>query len=277
MVAIEQQHDENAKTLLNGTTLPAGQTAEQDLAGALTNIFNHPNLPPFVCKQLIQHLVKSDPTPDYVSRVVAVFINDGNDVRGNMQAVLTAIFTDPEARAGDTSPQASDGHLREPILWLTAVMRGLGYVNVDPNDYYHYLSDRTQTLGEIPFTAPSVFNFFPPSYVIPGTTLNAPEFALENTASVTDRLTLADQLVNNENVGFNVDLSATSPLGTILVSKGPAALVDALSALFLYHTMDFNTEEAITSDISSIKNDTSLQVKLATYLTITSSEYKILH
>ena len=156
-------------------------------------------------------------------------------------------------------------------------MRGLGYVNVDPNDYYHYLSDRTQPLGEIPFTSPAVFNFFPPNYVIPGTTLNAPEFALENTASVTDRLTLADQLVNNNNVGFNVDLSATSPLGQILVSQGPAALVDALSALFVYHTLDLNTEEAITNEIASIKNNPAQQVRVAAYLTITSSEYKILH
>ena len=150
MVAVESQHDENPKTLLNGTTLPAGQTAEEDLAGALTNVFEHPNLPPFVCKQLIQHLVKSNPSPEYVSRVAAVFINDGANVRGDMQAVLTAIFTDPEARAGDTAQQASDGHLREPILYLTGVMRGLGYVNVDPNNYYWYLSVRSGGLGEIP-------------------------------------------------------------------------------------------------------------------------------
>ena len=276
LVAIENQHDENSKTLLNGTTLPAGQTAEEDLAGAQTNIFNHPNLPPFVCKQLIQHLVKSNPSPDYVSRVAAVFMNDGNNVRGDMQAVLTAIFTDPEARDPRHISMASDGHLREPILWLTGVMRGLGYVNVDPNDYYHYLSDRTQPLGEIPFTSPAVFNFFPPSYVIPGTTLNAPEFALENTASVTDRLTLADQLVNNNNVGFNVDLSATSPLGQILVSQGPAALVSALNSLFLYGTMDSNTANAITNEIATSTNPAQ-QVRLAVYLTITSSEYKILH
>ena len=132
MVAVESAHDQTTKTLLNGTVLPAGQSAEQDLALALTNVFEHPNTPPFVSTQLIQHLVKSNPSPDYVSRVAAVFLNNGNDVRGDMQAVLTAIFTDPEARAGDTAMQASDGHLREPILWLTAVMRGLGYVNDDP-------------------------------------------------------------------------------------------------------------------------------------------------
>ena len=69
LAAIEQWHDENPKTLLNGTTLPAGQTADEDLAGALTNIFQHPNTPPFVCTQLIKHLVTSNPSPGYVSRV----------------------------------------------------------------------------------------------------------------------------------------------------------------------------------------------------------------
>ena len=276
LVAIENLHDENPKTLLNGTTLPAGQTAEQDLAGALTNIFQHPNLPPFVSQQLIQHLVKSDPSPAYISRVAAVFINDGNNVRGNMQAVLTAIFTDPEARAADTAAQPSEGHLREPILWLTGAMRGLGYVNVDPNNFYQYLSNYSGALGEWPYQSPAVFNFFPPSYVIPGTTLNAPEFALENTASVTVRLTQADWLVNNNITGFNVDLSATSPLGQVAVSQGPAGLVSALNALFLYNSMDANTATAITNEISSVKNPAQ-EVRLAAYLVLTSSEYRIMH
>jgi uncharacterized protein (DUF1800 family) len=278
LVYLEQYHDENSKALLNGTVLPAGQNAQQDLDGALTNVFEHPNVPPFVCKQLIQHLVKSNPSSDYVSRVADVFINDGNNVRGDMQAVLTAIFTDPEARAGDNGQQESDGHLREPLLWLTAVMRGLGYVNVDSNDYYDYLSNYTTTLNEVPFKSSSVFNFFPPSYVIPDTTLPAPEFALENTGSVTDRLNLANELVWNDIQGFNVDLSTSSPLGTILVTEGPTALVNALSRLFLYKTMDSETSVAITNEIKMAPyTDAEQQLRLAIYLVITSSEYKIAH
>ncbi len=276
MVAVESQHDENPKTLLNRTVLPAGQTAEQDLAGALTNIFQHPNLPPFVCQQLIQHLVKSDPSPGYISRVAAVFMNDGSGIRGDLQAVFTAIFTDPEARAGDTAPQPGDGHLREPILWTTNIMRGLGFVNVDPNNYWENLSNKTLALGERPFEAPAVFNFFPPNYVIPGTTLNAPEFGLENTANVVGRLTLANNMVFNYIGGFNVDLSATSPLGQILVSQGPAALVNALNNLFLYGTMDSNTAAAITNEISSVTTP-ARQVRMAVYLTVTSPEYLVLH
>ena len=273
---MESEHDENPKTLLNGTVLPAGQTAEEDMARALGNVFQHANLPPFVCQQLIQHLVKSEPSPAYVSRVAAVFINDGNNVRGDMQAVLTAIFTDPEARAGDTAPQPSDGHLREPILWPTDVMRGLGFVNIDPNNYWENLSIKTATLGERPFQSPAVFNFFPPNYVIPGRSLNAPEFGLENTANVITRLTLANYFVANQIGGFNVDLSATSPLGQIALSHGPAALVNALSNLFLYGTMDSSTSAAITSEISTV-TDPAQQVRLGVYLVVTSPEYLILH
>ena len=249
MVAVESQHDENPKTLLNGTTLPAGQTAEEDLAGALTNVFQHPNVPPFVSKQLIQHLVKSDPSPAYISRVAAVFANDGNGVRGDMQAVLTAIFTDPEARAGDTAEQPSDGHLREPILWITGVWRGLGFVNVDPNNYWESLSNLSAGLSERPYQSPAVFNFFPPSYVIPGTSLNAPEFGIENTANVMGRLSLANDLLFNTITAFNVDLSPTSPLGKIWESQGPAGVVKALNNLFLYGTMDEATAAAITNEM----------------------------
>ena len=94
------------KTLLNGTTLPAGQSSSLDLTGALTNIFDHTNVGPFVCTQLIQHLVTSNPSPAYVSRVAAVFANDGTGTRGNLQAVVQAILLDSEARAGDANPRS---------------------------------------------------------------------------------------------------------------------------------------------------------------------------
>jgi uncharacterized protein (DUF1800 family) len=276
LVAVELWHDAGSKTLLNGTTLPAGQTAEQDMQDAMQNVFEHPNLPPFVSKLLIQHLVTSDPSPEYVSRVAAVFASDANHVRGNMRAVLTAIFTDPEARAGDTDATAPGGHLREPLLWFTNVMRGLGYVNIDPNAYYNYLYGNDYRMEEIPYLAPDVFNFFPPGYVIPGTALNAPEFGIENTATALERMNQADRLVNNQIVGFNVDLSATSPLGQIAVSQGPGGLVSALNTLFMHDQMDSNTRNTIIGAISGLKNPAQ-QVRVATYLVITSSEYKIIH
>src|SRR6202012_3406819 len=182
----------------------AGQSSTQDLQGALTNLFNHQNVGPFICRQLIQHLVTSSPSGAYVSRVSAVFANDGTGIRGNMQAVIRAILEDTEARAGDTNASFDGGHLREPMLYMTAMMRGLGFTNTDANGSYFSLSSQSSKLSEEPYRANSVFNFFPPDYVIPDSTLNAPEFDIENTATSVLQLSLADSIVNNKITGLTV-------------------------------------------------------------------------
>ena len=274
MAPVESAHDTTAKILLNGTTLPAGQTAEQDLAGALGNIFAHPNVGPFVCTQLIQHLVASNPSPAYVGRVAAVFADNGSGVRGDMKAVVRAILEDPEARAGDANPAFDGGHLREPILYLANVMRGLGFVNTDPNGFYESASNYSGSLSERPYASPSVFNFFPPSYVVPGTTVLGPEFSLENTASAILRLSLANSVVYNGISGFKVDLSATSALG--LMASNPGNLVDALGNIFLHGEMPTNMRTAIVNHITTL-TDPAQRVRVATYLVITSSQYKVLH
>jgi uncharacterized protein (DUF1800 family) len=274
MVAVESEHDTTSKTLLNGTVLSAGQTAEEDLQGALTNIFNHPNVGPFVCKQLIQHLVTSTPSPAYVARISAVFANNGNGVRGDMQAVIRAILEDSEARAGDTNPSFEGGHLREPMLWMTNYLRAVGFTNTDANGSYFSLSNYSNNLNERPYRSGSVFNFFPPSYVIPSTTLNAPEFDLENTASAILRLSLADSLVNNKITSFSIDLSATSSLGQ-LAAASPGQMVDMLGTIFMHGQMPTDMRTEILSAISGL--GTAQQVRVATFLVITSSQYKVMH
>lgn len=274
MAPVESQHDTTAKTLLNGTVLSAGGTAEQDLKGALDNIFAHQNVGPFVCTQLIQHLVTSTPSAGYVSRVAAVFANNGKGVRGDMQAVLTAILTDSEARAGDTNASYDGGHLREPILFLTAMMRGLGFTNTDVNGSYESLSNYSNTLSERPYRANSVFNFFPPDYVIPATTENAPEFGIENTATATLRLSLADSIVNNKISGFAVDLSNTSTLG--VMAANPLTLVSYLSTLLMHSQMPANMQTTIVNAITPLSSNAQ-RVRVAVYLIVTSSQYKIIH
>ena len=274
MAAVETSHDTTAKTLLNGTVLSAGGTAEADLAGALTNIFNDSNVGPFVCTQLIQHLVTSTPSPAYVSRVAAVFANDGNGVRGNMQAVITAIITDEEARAGDTNSSYDGGHLREPVLFITAMMRGLGFNNTDVNGSYFTLSNYSSPLNEEPYFANSVFNFFPPNYVIPGTTINAPEFDIENTATAVLRLSLADSIVNNKISGFSVDLSNTSALGTMAAT--PATLVSYLNTLLMHSQMPANMSTTIINTITPLTSNAQ-RVRIAVFLIVTSSQYKVIH
>jgi uncharacterized protein (DUF1800 family) len=274
MVAVESEHDTTSKTLLNGTVLPGGQTAEEDLQGALNNIFDHPNVGPFVCKQLIQHLVTSTPSPAYVARISAVFANNGNGVRGDMQAVIRAILEDTEARAGDADPTFEGGHLREPMLWMTNFLRAVGFTNTDPNSSYFSLSNYSNNLNERPYRSGSVFNFFPPSYVVPGTTLNAPEFDLENTASAILRLSLGDSLVNNKITSFNIDLSATSALGR-LASASPGQMVDMLGTIFMHGQMPTDMRTEILSAINGL--GTAQQVRVATFLVITSSQYKVMH
>ena len=274
MVAVESSHDMTAKTLLNGTVLASGQTAEEDLQGALTNIFNHPNVGPFVCKQLIQHLVTSTPSPAYVARISAVFANNGSGVRGDMQAVIRAILEDTEARAGDTNATYEGGHLREPMLWITNYLRAVGFTNTDTNGSYFSLSNYANNLNQRPYRSGSVFNFFPPSYVIPGTALNAPEFDLENTASAILRLSLADSLVNNKITSFSIDLSATSPLGQ-LAAASPGQMVDMLGTIFMHGQMPSDMRSEILSAIGGL--GTAQQVRVATFLVITSSQYKVMH
>jgi uncharacterized protein (DUF1800 family) len=281
MASVETAHETSAKTLLSGTVLPAGQSAEQDLAGALANIFAHPNVGPFICRQLIQHLVTSSPGSAYVSRVAGVFANDGSGVRGDMKAVITAILKDPEARQADTDSSFDAGRLREPLLYITGIMRGLTVVNDNPNGDYSSASTYTTPLGEAPYAASSVFSFFPPGYIIPGTTLNAPEFALENTGTIPLRLALAEKLVFNALSGFSVDLSSTSALGVLASSTGNPTtdsgnLVDALGNVFLHGQMPATMRTTLITHLATL-TDIPQRTRVATYLVITSPQYLVQH
>jgi uncharacterized protein (DUF1800 family) len=286
MVPVESEHDETSKILLNGTTLSAGQSAEQDLKGALDNIFAHPNIGPFVCRQLIQHLVSGDPSPAYVARVSAVFANNGSGVRGDMKAILTAIIMDPEARAGDTqtgdqadmSPAVDGGHLREPLLWTMNLLRGLNAAQTPATSYLYvnFMSGTLTSVGEAPINQSSVFNYFPPSYIIPQTTLNAPEFSLENTGSVIPRMSLADKIIHNEDSAPVIDLSATSVIGQ--QASNPAQLVDYLGMLFMHSQMPNDMRTALIETITAIPaTDLQSRAEVAVFLVVSSSQYKIMH
>lgn len=288
MLPIEFKHDTTAKVLLNGTTLPAGQTAVQDLSGALDNVFTHPNVGPFVSRQLIQHLVEGNPSPAYVQRVAAVFDNNGKGVRGDMKAVLTAIFMDPEARAGDvqTADQADSnpeyanaGHLREPLLWTVNVVRALNATKANLSMTYpfgSFMGGQLGLLAEEPFSQPSVFNYFSPSFVAPMTSVVSPEFGIENTGTIVPRLDRADGIIHNGATELNVDLSATSLIGQNAAE--PAQLVDYLSMLFMHNQMPTSMRNVLIDAVTSIPA-TALQerAEVAVYLVITSSQYKILH
>src|SRR6266478_2354805 len=175
MVPCDAYHDMATKTIL-GVTLNAGQSTQVDLKGALDTIFNHPNLPPFIARRMIQHLVTSNPSPAYVTRVANAFAagkftssngtSFGDSTRGNMHALIAAVLLDPEARQGDdpTMENPQDGHLREPVLFVTNVLRAF-HGTTDPNNTLVYLA--LDMGGEFLFNSGSVFNFFSPLYNIP--------------------------------------------------------------------------------------------------------------
>ncbi len=276
MVPIEHLHDTSSKTLLNGTTLPAGETAEQDLSAALDNVFQHPNVPPFISRQLIQQLVSSNPSPAYISRIAQVFMDNGSGVRGDLKAVVTAILLDPEARAGDTDPAFDGGHLREPILYLANVMRALPYYpwdSVDPWGYWT-VSWTSSSAGEAPMQAPSVFYYYSPNHMIPGTTLYGPEFGLENAATISSRKVMADQLIYGQVVNMSVNLVGDTDLTSR--AANPSDLVDELSFLFMHSQMPAQMKQIIVDTITPTQ-DLMQRIRVALNLVITSPQYKIIH
>ena len=289
MVPLNQYHDMSQKTLLRGVTLPAGQSAAADFQAAIANVFNDPSLPPFVSRILIQNLVRSNPSPAYISRIAGVFINDGTGVRGNMTAVIRAILLDSEARADDvvTNSDPNGGLLRDPMLWWTSVMRSLGatsslsfpWVGVYSNQFDVELTN----LGEDPHRAGSVFSFYQPSNTISfnGATLLAPEFQLENTMSLSWMiLHMQDALDGNFGLSgpsateFVLNVSATSGLGQIAASQGPAALVNALNALLLHGTMSSAMSSSIVTAVTGL--DPGLMVRNAVFLVVTSPQYRVM-
>ncbi len=284
MVALDQFHDTNAKTLLRGQTLPAGQGTYTDFNAALANVFNDPSLPPFVCRRLIQSLVKSNPSPQYISRVAGVFIDDGNGTRGNLAAVVRAILLDSEARADDAggTPDPNTGHLKEPILWWASVMRALNgqssaqvpWVGIYNERFNLWLTD----LGEAHDHAPSVFSFFSPDNTINGSSLYGPEFQIENTNSLSWMALHAQSIVDNNwtwshTNEFSIDLTSSSLLGQIAASQGPGGLVDLLNALMMHGTMPSDMRASIIQAISGL--DTGTMTRNAVYLVITSPEYRV--
>jgi uncharacterized protein (DUF1800 family) len=189
MEAWNDHHSTGAKLLLNGVILPAGQTPQADLGAALDNIFQHPNVGPFLCRGLIQRLVTSNPSPAYVYRCGQAFANNGQGVRGDMKAVLRSILLDWEARSPDVLGQQGYGKVKEPVLRFVSLLRALGaQPPADGRFRYYWQSSAEWGLNQSPLQSPTVFNFFEPGYSQPGEIAEAglasPELQIINETSV---------------------------------------------------------------------------------------------
>src|SRR5271170_201514 len=279
MVAVDSNHDTGAKQLLTypgapgGGALPAGQSSAQDLQGAMDNVFNHPNVGPFISRELIQHLVTSNPSPAYIQRVASVFNDNAAGVRGDMKAVITAILMDSEARRGDDPATAvgTDGHLQEPILYMTGLLRAFGATSDGSN-----LSYDGSGMGQEALYSPSVFNFYSPRYVIPGTTTYGPEFQILTTATSLNRVNWVNSFVfGSIGSGTTVDFSSYATQ-----ASNPSALLGSLNTLMLHGSMSSDMQSAILTAMQAVpagsKQDMQ-QAQAAIYLIGTSSQYRVQH
>jgi len=177
-------HSNLAVTFL-GTTIPANTPGPEALRLALDRLFNHANTGPFFARQMIQRLVTSNPSAAYVGRVAAAFADNGNGVRGDLEAVWTAILNDAEARSAPAVSDTLSGKLREPVVRFVQWARTVGVASASGAYEIYDLSGSDQYLGQSPLRSPSVFNFFRPGYVPPNTDIAdagklAPEFQLLN-------------------------------------------------------------------------------------------------
>jgi uncharacterized protein (DUF1800 family) len=277
MIPVAANHDTNAKTVLSGTTLPGSQSAQVDLKQGLDNIFQHQNVGPFIGKQMIQFLVTSNPSPAYVSRITAVFNNDGAGTRGNMAAVIKAILLDPEAR-GSTAASPAFGKMREPVVDAAAVLRALN----GATDGVYPIS-AAASMGQPLFSANTVFNFYPPSNPVPGSsTLLAPQFGILNTATAIARLNFLNALLYSETgiapaanvpgaVGTQVDFS---PYESNVASASD--LVTQFNANVLHHALTAGEGAAIATAVDAVPADDPLnRARAAAYLIFASPRYQI--
>ncbi len=228
LAMIASRHESGGKTFL-GTTIPPGTSGEDSLRLALDAIYAHPNVAPFIGRQLILRLVCSNPSPAYVTRVATVFNNDGAGVKGNLKAVVKAILLDQEARGAAPLADPAFGKQREPILRLAAWARAFKADSASNSWTVGNTSDPATRLGQSPLRSPSVFNFFRPGYVPPNSAIGsaglvAPEFQITNESSVVGYVNFMQATVAKGVGDVKADYASLLPL-----ADNAQALLDELN------------------------------------------------
>jgi len=290
--AVEWQHATGAKPLLSyagvdrGSVieLPDGGDAATDLADALDTLAQHPNVAPFISRQLIQRLVTSNPTPAYVERIAAVFDDDGSGSYGNLGAVVRAILLDPEARSLARADDDDFGKLREPLLRRTHVLRALRATS-PAGRFYEWEPERA--FGQAPLRSPSVFNFYRPDYTLPGeiaqSGLQSPEFQITtDTLIVATTNALAADIYwhFSGNEYLDDDVLQLDLANEEAFADDPATLVDRYDLLFMNGLMPDGMRTVLVEHVGSIgaeynPNWRRDRVQDALVLIITSAQYAV--
>jgi len=274
---------------------------DTDLKRALDNIFHHPNVGPFISKLLIQQLVTSNPTPAYVGRVASVFNNNGQDIRGDMKAVVRAILLDPEAR-GNVKTDPDYGHLREPALFITNLLKPFnpsaqaGAAASCAGQSDGVLNIATLPLDQDLFNPPTVFNYYPMDYIIPGTNLAGPEFGIMSTGTALKRPNFVNQFVSPNNnpatpgIPLNINQPGTNvnyaPCGTridlsrlqalVTADQTGGTLIDTLNRELLGGSMSPAMRADITAAVQAVAAGSTLKrARTALYLVATSPQFQV--
>jgi uncharacterized protein (DUF1800 family) len=290
MATYPSHHSTDEKDFL-GVTIPAGSgDPKADLKTALDTLFNHPNTPAFVSRQLIQHLVSSNPSPAYVQRVAAVFQDDGTGTRGNLQAVITAILMDDEARntTSETYTSPNYGKVQEPLLRFTHMARAFTAESRSGAFDVGTTEDPAYGFGEMASRSPSIFNWFAPGFIPAGTSIEsaglvAPEMEITDVTTVIGYMNTMQAAVSG-GYGNNADLYMTLSTETALANT-PDALIDRVNLLLLAGQMSSTLRNEISGAVNAIPvpvtGDPSAallaRAQTAIFLTVASPEYTAQH
>ncbi len=278
-----ERHENGEKTFL-GITIPANTPGTDSLRIALDRLFNHANVGPFFCKQLIQRLVSSNPSAAYVGRVAAVFNNNGSGVRGDLAAVLRATLLDAEAR--DTASELAGAHagkLREPILRFAAWARACNVNSASGDWKVQDTADPATRLGQSPMRSPSVFNFYRPGYVPPNTAMAsagkvAPEFQITTETSVAGYLNFMQSAISNTSGLFSSDVKANY-VAWLPLAGDPAALAAEANLLLAANQLGADRVGLIRAAIAAMPSTTETQrlnrVYAVLLLTLAAPEFLV--
>lgn len=277
------QHHETGSKVFLGLTIPAGTSGEQSLTLALDRLFNHQNLCPFVGKQLIQRFVTSNPSAAYTGRVATACVNNGQGVRGDMKAIIRAILLDAEARDASKINDPQFGKVREPVLRLSNWARCFKATSTSGNWTIRNLDSASSSLGQQPWRAPSVFNFFRPGYVPPNTAiatagLVAPEFQLIGETAVAGYTNYMQNVIQ-----FGAGTGATRDVqpnyaSDIALAGNADVLLDRVNRCLMYGTMDTTLRNDLRTAINAIAmtgNGPTNRVYTAILLTMASPDYLV--
>ena len=277
MQPLEAYHSTAQKTIVNGVLVPAGGTARADLKIALDALFNHPNVGPFIGRQLIQRLVKSNPSPAYVGRVAATFANNGSGVRGDMQAVIRAVLMDPEARDRTQTQTQTAGRLREPVQTLAQFFR---VFTTPPSDgrYDFNVWWMESVFQQRPLSSASVFNFYSPNFLPPGemsqSAVYGPEFQILHEGTVVDAYNFIEYWAMNEVNGATGYHLNYAPFESI--AGDPATLVDKLDMLLTGNTLSAASRNIIINAVGKVSaSKPTDRVKMALMLFEIAPDYKV--